>query len=227
MTKLRQLWLLTALAAVAVLAGGYFLLVSPKSGEATTLRGEAASQQVTNQGVRAHIDQLNKQKKDLPAKQALLAEFASKIPSNPSMPAFIRLVSDAADKSGVELISVTPGTPLFTKAAGGANLTGPGNTVLATIPVALGVEGHFANITQFFAELESLPRAMLVGGMDLERIKNSVIADTGTDANGAPIPQAVDDGKLVQAKITTSVLMTTKAPAPVAAPVAPPADATK
>jgi Tfp pilus assembly protein PilO len=230
MTKLRQLWLLTALGAVAVLAGGYFLLVSPKSGQASALRGETQEQQSANQVVKSQIDQLNKQKKDLPAKQALLAEFAGKIPNNPALPALIRTLSDSADKAGVELVSVTPGTPTFSAPARGegggraaSRVEGPNNTVLATIPVALVVEGHYSNVTQFFAELESLNRAMLVGGLDIGRATGgSTVAPAG--AAGA---QTVVDAGLLHATVNASVLMTTKAPAPVAAPAAPAADVTK
>jgi Tfp pilus assembly protein PilO len=229
MTKLRQLWLLTALAAFAVLAGGYFLLVSPKSSQASSLRGETAVQQTANQGVRSQIDQLNKQKRDLPAKQALLAEFAGKIPSNPALPALIRALSDVADKSGVELVAVTPGMPTFAKTAGaqagtgGGNVAAPKGQVLATIPVTLSIEGRYSNLTEFFAELESLPRAMLVAGLDISRSTSSAVA-VGTPAGGAAAP--VPTG-LLHASVTTNVLMTTKAPAPVAVPVAAPADATK
>jgi len=230
MTKLRQLWLLTALAAFAVLAGGYFLLVSPKSSQASSLRGETATQQTANQAVKSQIDQLNKQKRDLPAKQALLAEFAGKIPSNPALPALIRTLSDAADKAGVELIAVTPGMPTFTKAPGaqsgaaGGNVAAPKGQVLATIPVTLSVEGRYSNLTEFFAELESLPRAMLVGGLDISRSSGSAVAVNTNTAGGVAAP--VTPG-LLHASITTNVLMTTKAPVPVAVPVAAPADATK
>lgn len=229
MTKLRQLWLLTALAAAAVLAGGYFLLVSPKSGEASALRGEAEAQQTTNQGVRSQIGQLNKQKKDLPAKQALLAEFAGKVPPNPALPTLIRSLSDAADKAGVELVSLTPGAPTFTttgaaQGAGGANVAAPNGAVLATIPVSLSVEGHYSNLTQFFAELESLNRAMLVGGLDIGRATGSTVA-AGSTAGAAGTPTVADEG-LLHATVNASVLMTTKAPAPVAAPAAAAPDAT-
>lgn len=213
MTKLRQLWLLTALAAVAVLAGGYFLLVSPKSTQASTLRGEAQQQRTTNQGLQAQIDQLNKQKKDLPKQQQLLAEFAGKIPGNPALPALIRALSDAADNAGVDLVSVTPAAPVYAKPETGGQSAGvpaPNNTVLVTIPVGVQVVGHYSNLTQFFNEIENLRRAMVVSGLDISR--GAVTSATEVDAD------------LLKAIVTTNVLMTAKAPA-VAAPVAPPTDA--
>ena len=114
-------------------------------------------------------------------------------------------------------MSVTPGMPAFTKSAGaqagspGGNVAAPKGQVLATVPVTLSVEGRYSNLTEFFAELEALPRAMLVGGLDIGRSTGSAVA-TGTAAGGTAAPA---DPELLHATINANVLMTTKAPAPV------------
>jgi Tfp pilus assembly protein PilO len=128
MTRLRQLWLLTALGAVAVMAGGYFLLAAPQASKAAALRDEAETQLQQNKTLKSQIDMLNKQKKDLPAQQAKLAKFVGLIPNNPGLPALMRALSDAADNSGVELLSVSPKLPTYAKAvnpATGAELNSP------------------------------------------------------------------------------------------------------
>lgn len=217
MTRLRQLWLLTALGTLGVIAIGYFMLVKPQSNEAAELRTEAQEQQQVNATLKSQIAQLNKQKKDLPKQQADLARFAGLIPSNPALPAMIRSLTDAADNAGVELVSIKPTLPAWAKGVDEnrvevpGKLAGPDGTVLADIPVALKVEGSFAGVSTFFKEIEDLNRALLVGGFRLE-------ADE----------QTLDPAdNLMIAEISAHVMMTKKAPASAATTVASTTDATK
>lgn len=221
MTKLRQLWLLTAIGSLAVLALGYFLLVSPKAGEAAALREETQTQETMNRQLQAQIDQLNAQKKDLPKMQAELEEFETLVPGNPAMPAFLRMISDAADRTGVELESVTPNLPDFskgvnlqTRASTMAPVPAPKGMVLVKIPTGIKVNGAYANISQFFDELESLPRALMVPGFTLQRCKDCKY-----------LPPDVKNPLTVE--IDSLVYMTTKQAAAPVTPVAPPVDVTK
>lgn len=225
MTKLRQLWLLTALGSLAALALGYFLLVSPKANEAAALREETESQLTMNRQLQAKIDQLNKQKIDLPKMQAALDDFETLVPANPAQPALIRMLSDAADKAGVDLESMTPTVPAFSKGmdlttrqANALPVTAPKGMVLVNIPVVIKVNGLYPNISQFFDELEALPRAMLVPGFTLGQNKGVQFLPKGVSK----------DENVLTAEINSVVFMTAKSAAPpVAAPVAPPADVTK
>lgn len=211
MTRLRQLWLLTALGTVVVLAGGYFLLVSPQTTKAAALRDETETQLQVNKQLQSQIDMLNKQKKDLPAQQAKLAKFAGLIPGNPAMPALVRSLTDAADNAGVELLSITPTLPAYAKGVNPktgvetpGRVTGPNGTVLVDIPVALYVAGHYSNLTSFFAEIEDLNRALLVSDFKVER----------PDANVRKVEGVEFDRNLVTATIGAHVMMTTKAATP-------------
>lgn len=175
MTKLRQLWLLTALASIAALAGGYFLLVSPKASKAAALRQEAETQEQQNESLRTQIQMLNRQKKDLPRQQAELERFAKKIPNNPALPAMIRAFSDAADNSNIDLVSLAPGTPAAVNATGaptvGTTAAAPATSQIpiAAIPIAVRVSGTYSEVSQFFSEIERLPRAFLVNGFTITR----------------------------------------------------------
>jgi Tfp pilus assembly protein PilO len=220
MTKLRQLWLLTALGALAVLAGGYFLLVSPQASKAAALREETQTQLQVNRGIKAKIDQLNAQKKNRPELDRELEQFAVKVPSNPALPALIRSLSEASDNAGVELVSVSPAAPVFAKNGAGASagtVAGPNGTVLVQIPVAIQVAGTYAQISQFFNELETLPRALTVSQFGVvPGVPNGVV----------PGAQTTADTDMLTATLSSTVVMTTKPPA-AAAPAAPPAETTK
>ncbi len=211
MTKLRQLWLLTALGSLAALAGGYFLLVSPQANEAAKLRGDTESQQQANNKLRSQIQMLNRQKKDLPAQQAELAKFATKVPNNPAMPSLIRSVSDAADNAGVELRSLSPATPVLVSdtAAKGtpttAATTAPYGMALAQIPISIQVVGNYSQISQFLSEVEGLPRAFLVSGLN---VQPGAAAPKGAAA--AAKAETTVESDLLTADLTGQLFMTTK-----------------
>ncbi|HWL36493.1 MAG TPA: type 4a pilus biogenesis protein PilO [Frankiaceae bacterium] len=210
MTKLRQLWLLTALGTLAVIVGGYFMLVSPQSTKASELRTEAQEQVQVNAQLQSQIDQLNKQKKDLPKQQADLARFANLIPSNPAMPALIRSLTDAADNAGVELVTIKPTLPAWAKGVDANRTEVPGKlaavdgTSLVNIPVTLEIVGRYAEITTFFKEIEDINRALLVGAF---RISN-------------PHPDRETDAayNFLTGEISANVMMTKKAPAETTTP---------
>lgn len=208
MTKLKQLWLLTALGSVAVLALGWFLLVTPKNGKAASIRAEANDQLQANAMLQSKIALLKAQQKQLPKLQDELEEFARLIPDNPALPSLIRSLSDAADASGVELVSVSPSTPMLFTGAPAVN-----GMALAQVPVAVKVKGTYPDIQQFFSEVEALKRAFLVGGAKVTPASSADSADSALAAVRNDL----------NAELTGQMFMTTKAPAPVA-PAAPAAD---
>jgi Tfp pilus assembly protein PilO len=223
-------------ASIAILAGGYFLLVSPKLSTAAAARQEAEDQQTANNRLRAQIAQLNRQKKDLPRQQAELEKFAAKIPNNPALPGLIRSLSDAADNAGVELVSLSPGQPALvattvpataagTSAAGTTGTTpasgttgaktaaapGPALLPIASIPIAVEVTGSYSQVSQFLSEIEGLSRAFLVNGFSVDP------GDSGPRAKKSD-GVANGYGGTLTMQITGQLYMTTKV-AP-AAPVA-------
>lgn len=112
MDKLKQWVALTVVAVLAIVAAGWFLLVSPKRAEAVDLRAQVDSQVSANLALRGQIAMLKSQAKSLPQKQAKLAAVAAKIPDNPALPSLIRALTVAAEDAGVELISLAPTAPV-------------------------------------------------------------------------------------------------------------------
>jgi Tfp pilus assembly protein PilO len=118
--KLKQWVALTVVGCLAVLAAGWFLVVSPKRSDAADLRTQAEQQRSTNVGLTAKLATLKAQARDLPKQQAALATVAAKIPDNPALPALIRALSAAASDAGVELVSLAPAEPSPVAPAPGA-----------------------------------------------------------------------------------------------------------
>ncbi|MDP9436510.1 MAG: type 4a pilus biogenesis protein PilO, partial [Actinomycetota bacterium] len=117
MDKLNQWIALTVVGCLAVLAGGWFLLVAPQRAEAEALRAQAAAQDGTNSTLRTKLAVLKAQAKDLPKKQAELAAVAAKIPGGPELPALIRALDAASADAGVDLMTIAPGAPVPVGAA--------------------------------------------------------------------------------------------------------------
>jgi type IV pilus assembly protein PilO len=245
MDKVRQWSMLTAVGVIAVLAAGWFLLVSPQRSHASALRAQAVSQQQGNDVLRTQVAALRAQQKDLPKEQARLAQIGTLIPDNPALPSLIRSLSDAADGAGVDLSALSPAPPtMVTAAVGsqpvvagtagtaaarpGATATGSATTAaqgaatpLAQIPVTLTVSGSYFNLEQFIASLETLKRAMKVTGFSV-----SAGPSAGGSAGVAGAVSPATPGALT-ASINAIVYMSPQVAAPAvtalrpAAPAAP------
>ncbi len=233
MAKTRQWSLLTAVAVVAVLAAGWFLVISPKHAAAGRLRTEATAASGVNDTLRAQISALTAQARKLPQQRARLAVLATKIPDNPALPALIRTLRDAADHAGVDFVSLQPGAPVaFTASAatgpapavpgappGGTTAAGAGQ--LLAIPVTVQVSGGFYQLEQFLTNLEDMPRSFLIGQLTMAPTGGGPTAGLPAGVPAAGVSGGTSTGALT-ANITGRIFMATARPAVVApAPVAP------
>jgi Tfp pilus assembly protein PilO len=221
MDKLKQYTTFTVLGCLVVLAAGWFLLVSPKRSHAAELRTTAASQVTANSQLETQLAVLKAQAKDLPKQQAKLAKVAAKIPDNPALPAMVRALTTAATSAGVELVSMTPGTPAAITAApaaapvaGSTRRTAAASTAaagqLAMIPLTLSVVGGYFQVEQFVANLEDLPRSLRITSLTLA---------PGTNPLKTVATGAVDDGKSLATTIVAQVYMAANRPAAAAVSV--------
>ncbi len=241
MDKLKQWVALTAVGCLAVLAAGWFLVVSPKRAEADDLATQASAQQSKNAGLRQQLAVLKSQAKSLPQQQARLAAVAAKIPDNPALPALIRALDTAADAAGVELVSITPSAPTALTAGttpvaptgviapARAGATSATTGLLSSIGVTVNVVGGYFEMEQFLDALESLPRAFKVTAFTAAPGTNPVkpppAAPTGTAGapTAAPAAAPTDDGRILTATVTGQVFLAAgrAAATPVTVPVTP------
>lgn len=162
MTSKARSWLVGgALGALVLLALGWFLVVSPKRSQAAAVRDETATQESANTVLRQQIAMLQAQAKGLVAKQAALQEVGRRVPPEPQLPALVRNLTGVHDRSGADIISITPAAPVS------AVPTVPGAAAYSTIPVTLQVAGDYAQLTLFLDELERLERLYVVKGVQI------------------------------------------------------------
>lgn len=169
MTKSRQWTMIAGLLAVVLLAGGWFMLISPKRSNAAEIRSQAVSEQQAIAGLRSKLQVLKAQAADLPAQQARLAAISTLIPDNPALPALIRQLTAAGEKAGIVLDSVAPAAPASaaTTAAGSAGAGQPATAPLQAIQLTLNSYGSYYDQEAFLANLEDLDRALRVTGFSV------------------------------------------------------------
>ena len=130
MSRNRLMLVLAGLAAVVVLAGGFFLGVRPQLDRAAAARSDASSIDATNEVTRAELARLRQQAKTLPQQQSALSALRRSVPSTASASAFISALNATADQAGVKVSSLTVGdavayTPPVTVDAGPTGASSP------------------------------------------------------------------------------------------------------
>jgi type IV pilus assembly protein PilO len=176
MTDTRK-WSAAAVVLIAaIVAAGWFLLVSPKRTEATELKAQTATQESANVALQQKLEELKAQQADLPKQRARLAEITTKIPTNPALPSLVRDLTAAGRKIGVSIDSMAPSAPVAVAAAApgtvaaapapAATTTGPSETLLQ-VPLTLRITGSYFELEQYLNKLESLKRSFLVTGFSL------------------------------------------------------------
>jgi type IV pilus assembly protein PilO len=181
-------WVAGAVAlALVVGAGAWFLLIAPKRSEAADLQAQAAAQADENASLQTQVNVLREQKKDLPKQQAKLAALRTDIPQTDAMPALIREVNAAADKAGVDVLSLAPTDAVTVLSAEGAVDPGDGTLTpggLAAIDSQLVVEGGYFEIMKFVGDLETLDRYLLVTSLAIAEDEGAADASATEESQG-------------------------------------------
>jgi Tfp pilus assembly protein PilO len=219
MTVIRKWSALAAALAVAIAVAGWFLLISPKRGEAAEARAATVSQDEANARLTQQLEVLKAQHADLPAQRAKLAVMQKEIPDNPSLPSLVRQLTKAGRQAGVSVDTMAPALPepmvlaaavvpaaaattsaTEAPAESGAESSAAADTTtpvapaapqptLYKVPLTLEVTGSYFEIEDFLDRLEELQRSLLVSGFTLAPAEG---ADSAT-AEGDPLAPAPGD----------------------------------
>ncbi len=202
-TKTSRWTALTALVCLVVVAMSWFLLVSPRRGEAAEVRQEAEAARLQNDTMQTKIAQLKAQYAQLPARRAELREIYAQMPAAAAVPELIRSVTQLATASGMELKSITPqaAVQIDAKGAGAqagaspsaAPTGGEGGTPAASpgaspatggmrivaVPIAISADGDYFQAVLFVKKVQTeLPRAFLIDRLDINVLDHPVTASS-------------------------------------------------
>jgi len=158
------------LAAAVVLALAWTLVISPVRSNTADVQEQVAAQLEANTQSAQVLAKLKAQSATLPAQKAALKAAESAIPTSEQAPDLIRSLNDAAAASGVSLDQLTRATPI----AVGASPTDPVANGLQEIPLTIKVTGTYPQTQNFLANIEKMPRAVLVHGVTLGDAQGTV-----------------------------------------------------
>jgi Tfp pilus assembly protein PilO len=125
-----------------------FFLVTPKMGEVSEARAELDEARNEQQTLESQVRALEDARDSAAAARQTIAEVDQQIPPTADLPGLILLVQNAAVGSGLDLVTVTPGSPTFNAEAG-----------LSVIPVSVNGTASYFDVAEFLFRIETLPRA--------------------------------------------------------------------
>ncbi len=139
---------------IGIVAGGWFVLLSPVQLEIATLEGRR--QQLTTElaQARSQVAELQRFRREVADLQAKLDVLKAKLPTEKETPGLYRAVSEAAQAAGL-------GVALFQPR------DAKPRDYVAEIPISITAEGGYHQLGQFFERVAGLERVVKVGEMKL------------------------------------------------------------
>ena len=206
MDKTKQTLMIAGIAILAVVVGGWFLLIAPQRASVSTLQTEQATQDKANADIQVKIQQLKAQSVERPADIATLEAIAKRLPPNLQEANLIRSLTHAAAAANVNLQVITPGAPVLVAAPVAATLAptttapasgapavagaakpaaAPATNQLYTIPLSLTVIGNYFDIEMFIHNLETMQRAVLLNQITLAGGTTAIAGNTAASPTAA------------------------------------------
>ncbi|MEX2145714.1 MAG: type 4a pilus biogenesis protein PilO [Candidatus Rokuibacteriota bacterium] len=152
---------------VGILAGGYFLLISPVETRIAALETKVTAVEIELTQARAQVAELARFRREAAVLQARLVVLKDKLPTEKETPALYRTLSDAAQQSGL-------GVSLFQPRAAVAK------EYVSEIPITVTAEGGYHQLGEFFEKVARLPRVVKVDTLKvtgLTKARTSLRAD--------------------------------------------------
>lgn len=164
-----QVWLAGGLVLIlALIAGGWFLFVSPKFGEADGVDAEAQTAEIQLIKLNKEDAALDKEEKKKTTYVAQLKAKQIALPTRYDMPAFVRQLQDTGNKWDINITQLGVGSPVGSASVPSA----------VELPITLSAEGNAAHLSKFLTALQNGSRAVFV---------KSVSLTSGTDSTQASI----------------------------------------
>lgn len=152
----KRIGAVTAVAVVVLVAAWYLALFSPqKSHLAKAHKAQAAAEQQVG-SLESQVAGLRALQRQIPADKTKLAAYDNAVPDNPQLASAIRLIQGAANASGVHLSAIGP-----------SNATTASTTGVPTVPVSLTTTGSYSQLMSFISALDSMPRTLVVNGINI------------------------------------------------------------
>jgi Tfp pilus assembly protein PilO len=144
-------------------------LILPKMGQVKDAKAAVATAQGETQTLQVQLASLEALAKQAIKIRAQLAKLNQQVPLTADLPGLIRDLNAAADKSAVDFLSVSPGTP-----------TPSTDPQVSMIPLQVTVNGGFFSAEEFLYQLETLPRTAKISTVAITTVTSTDAALGGT-----------------------------------------------
>jgi Tfp pilus assembly protein PilO len=135
-----------AVAVVVLLVAFFFVL--PKMGQVKDAKASLQDAQAKQGTLGAQLAALKQSQTDAPKNREIIRKVQNAIPPTVDQQGFMLLIQNVALESSIDLVTITPTTPVFDPASG-----------LSTVTNAFSVTGSYFALTEFIFKIETLPRA--------------------------------------------------------------------
>jgi Tfp pilus assembly protein PilO len=146
-----------------------FFLVLPKMSQVTEAEKELADTTAEQQVLQARLNALEQARDEAPLNEATIRRIEQQVPPTADLSAVILFLRNAASVAGVQVLSLTPGTPAAAVSGG-----------FSTISVSASGECSYFAMVKYLHEIETLPRAATVEAINLSPIEGSTLSFTAT-----------------------------------------------
>ncbi len=133
--------------AVAVVIVALFLVL-PKMGQVKDAKASLTDAQGQQATLGAQLAALQQAQTEAPANRETIRKVQQAIPPTVDQQGFMLLLQNAAVQSSIDIVTISPGGPVFDATTG-----------LSTVTNSISVTGSYFAITEFLFKIETLPRA--------------------------------------------------------------------
>jgi Tfp pilus assembly protein PilO len=180
----RQMILLVALGAVALVAAFWMLLWQPQRAELATVEESIAAEETAQVELQEELERLRTVREEAPTVVAELATAESVLPFDAALPSALRQLQAAADEAQLTLVAVAPARPAQIEGAE------PG---VASIAMNVQLQGSYFQVVDFLRRTEDpsiSPRAMLWSNVAVTKDEYPTLTVALTGAIYAQLPAA-------------------------------------
>jgi Tfp pilus assembly protein PilO len=193
LTAQMQMYIAIGVMAVVTLAV-VFLLILPIFQEVSSLNTEIATEQSNLAAAQALLARRQSAKAQSAANEVELMRIANQMPDAPQLPSVIIELQDVANAAGVEFRSITPSGITAVPATDGTTVA------YDSLPMALVVDGSWAEVIDYLYRLQNLNRGVRV--LSIAFVYNPGTAATETEGTET---QAAETEAAVPPSITANV----------------------
>lgn len=146
-----------------------FFLVLPKMSQVTEAEKDLEDTTAEQQVLQARLNALEQARDEAPLNQATIRRIEQQVPPTADLSAVILFLRNAASVAGVQVLSLTPGTPAAATNGG-----------FSTISVSASGECSYFAMVKYLHEIETLPRAATVEAITLTPTEGTTLSFTAT-----------------------------------------------